>query len=144
MKKLQDAVENVKYGSVLTINKDIYNPNNNKYCGCISLYDGRILTDVKSVRLGDFLKLVPNISNELDQGYTYQVKYLSEERKYQSSIMYCVRKGGYKEPNSYETVKNFEFISDSFLDSIIELDSKIANVNYVEEQLKKERKIAIA
>ena len=125
MKKLQDAIESVKYGAVLTINKDKYKINT--YNSCIVLYDGRIFKDVKAVELGDFIKIIPNIANQLNLGYTYQVKYLFEEQKYQSNIVHCIRKGGYKELDYYETIHNFEVFNGSFLDSIIELDTKIAN-----------------
>ena len=136
MKKLEDVIENVRYGSVLTINKE-KNINNDKYNSCIILYDGRIFKDVKVVELGDFLEMFPNIKNQLDDGYIYQVKYLYEEEKYQSSIMHLIKDGGYKEQPKEEIIHNFKVLSNDFFDSIIALDTKISEFSNQDKQVKK-------
>ena len=143
MKKLKEAVESVKYGAVLTINKDNRNVKNNKYNSCIILYDGRILKVVKCVELGDFLSIIPNVANQLDKGYIYQVKYLHEERKYQSTIQY-ITENSEEELHRQKVIGIFEVQSDSFLDSIIELDTQIANLEYMSRLISKEKRIASA
>ena len=54
MKKLDEAIENIKYGSVLTINKDKIN--HQVYNSCIVVYDGRIFVDVKIINLKRYRK----------------------------------------------------------------------------------------
>lgn len=126
MKKLEDAISNIRYGSVLIIKKN-QSENKHEYNSCIIVYDGRIFEDVKVVELGDLLKMVPNITSQLDQGYIYQFKYLSAEGKYKSTIVHRVKEGGYKELFKDEIINDFEVLSDNFLDGIIDLDTKIAN-----------------
>lgn len=144
MKKLEDVIQNIRYGSVLTINKDFFNQKNDEYNSCIIVYDGRIFKDVKAVEIGDLLRMVPNITYQLDQGYIYQFKYLSEEGKYKSTIVHRVREGGYKESYKDETINDFEVLSDNFLEGIIELDTKIANFDNKSKSIIKERKKTIA
>lgn len=129
MRKLEDVVDEIRYGSVLTINKEKNYKNNNKYNSCIIMYDGKIFIDVKEVELGNFLEIVPNIKLQLNNGYIYRVKYLSDEAKYQSEIINLVRSGGYKEIEKEETINDFLVVGDSFLDSIIELDTIIAQTS---------------
>ena len=137
MKKLKDAIINLKVGAVLNISK--YNQTNgkSKYCSCLMLFDGRVFKDVKEVNLGDFLSMIPNIQNELDNGYIYKVNYLFEQQKYQSTIIKRIRKGGYKEPQIEEIVDNYQVLSDSFIDSIIKLDTTIAQTNSKKNELVK-------
>lgn len=137
MKKLEDAIVNVKYGSILTINKYGHDDEKKSYASCLMLFDGKVFKDVKEVELGNLLSMIPNIQKELDNGYIYKVNYLREENKYQSNIVRCIRKGGYKEIISEEIVNNFEVLSDNFLDSIIELDTKIAKFNSLGGVVKK-------
>lgn len=129
MKKLEDAIENIKEGCILTISR--YSRSNEKplYSSCLSIYDGLVFQDVKAVELGNFLNNIPNIQKELDNGYAYKVKYLFEQHKYQSTIIRYIKTGGYKERIEEEIVDNYLAICDSFLDSIIELDTKLATKN---------------
>lgn len=142
MKKLEDAVVNVKEGSILTINRYSCNDEKKSYASCIMLFDGRVFKDVKEVDLGDFLSIVPNIQRELDNGYVYKVNYLREEQKYQSNIVRRIREGEYKEILSEESVNDFEVFSDNFLDGIIELDTIIARTNFEKNKIVKEKVIA--
>lgn len=132
MKKLEDAIQNVKEGCVLTINKC----KENSYSSCLVLYDGLVFKDVKEVELGNFLNNIPNIQKELDNGLIYKVSYLFEEHKYQSTIIRYVREGGYKEKPQEEIVDDYLVISDSFLDSIMELDTKLAHKDKNTKKLK--------
>ena len=68
--------------------------------------------------------------------------YLNEEKKYQSTIMRNIRNGGYKETFTEEMVNNFQVRSDNFLDSIIELDTKIAQTNNKNNKVVKIKEIA--
>lgn len=129
MKKFEDAIQNVKEGCELTINRCSRNDESPVYASCLTLYDGGVFKDVKAVELGIFLTNIPNIQKELDNGLIYKVSYLKEEQKYQSTIIRYVREGGYKEKPQEEIVDNYLVISDSFLDGIIELDTKLANKN---------------
>lgn len=142
MKKLEDVIINIRYGSVLAINKDFSSVKNNEYNSYIIVYDGRVFKDVKVVELGEFLKIMPNITSQLDQGYIYQFKYISEKGKYKSTITHQVRDGGYKEPFKDKTINDFEVFSDNFLDGIIELDTKIATFTNNTGMIK-EKRIAI-
>ena len=135
MKKLEDAIENVKEGCVLTINKH-NNTEKKLYASCLMVYDGVVFQDVKAVELGNFLNNLPNIQKELDNGYIYKVSYIFGEQKYQSTIIRYVREGGYKEKPQEEIVDDYLVISDSFLDSIIKLDTKLANKNNKTKKVK--------
>lgn len=125
MKKLEEAIESVKDGSVLKIKKS----NNLNYDSCIIIYDGSIFMDVKAVDLENFLDEFPNIKNQLDIGYIYKVNFFSESSKYQGTILKSIRDGKYKQTVKEDIVDNFEVISDDFLTCIIELDTKIASSN---------------
>ena len=141
MKKLEDTIVNIKEGAVLTINK-CNSCGDASYASCLLLFDGKVFKDVKEVNLGDFLSVIPNIQKELDNGYIYKVNYLNEEKKYQSTIMRNIRNGGYKETFTEEMVNNFQVRSDNFLDSIIELDTKIAQTNNKNNKVVKIKEIA--
>lgn len=123
MKKLKEAVNEIKYGSILTINKEDCPKTETQYASCLMVYDGTIFRDVKEVELGDFIKEVPNIQKKLDKGYVCKINYLYEEDRYQSSIIKHISEERIKE----ETVSNFTVLSDNFMDSIIKLDTMIAN-----------------
>lgn len=140
MRKLEDVVEDVRYGSVLTIDKD--SNINNKYSGCIIMYDGKVFMDVKEVELGNFLEIAPNIKKQLDHGYIYQVKYLNESEKYQSQIIGLVNENQYDGRLKEEIISDFQVFSDNVLDSMIELDTIIAQASSKKNMLIKEKVIA--
>lgn len=142
MKKVEEVLLNIKYGSVLTINKYSRNDEKPQYASCLVLYDGAILKDVVEVELGNFLSMMPNIQNQLDNGYICRVKYLLREKKYQSTILRTVSKGGYKEICKEETVDDFQVLSDSFIDGIMKLDAKIAQANSKDDIVVLKKQIA--
>lgn len=123
MKKLKEAVNEIKYGSILTINKEDCPKAATEYASCLMVYDGTIFMDVKEVELGDFIKEVPNIQEKLDSGYICKINYLYEENRYQSAIIEDINEETLKDA----TVSNFIVLSDNFMNSIIELDTMIAN-----------------
>lgn len=138
MKKLDDVVYSVQYGSVLTINKNKI-VRDELYGSCLIVFDGTISMDVKKVELGNFLSMIPNIQKQLDKGFTYIVKYLYEEEKYHSSIIIHTEEDSYK--NQKNIVNNFQVLSDDFFNSILELDTKIAQSN-IDTKLVKEKVIS--
>ena len=72
MKKLKEAVNEIKYGSILTINKEDCPKTETQYASCLMVYDGTIFRDVKEVELGDFIKEVPNIQKKFKKGMPHK------------------------------------------------------------------------
>lgn len=146
MKKLQDEIENIKYGHTLIVKWDKFSQKTNQYNGYTLLYDGSVFKDVRAVEVGDFFKILPNIAHQLELGYTYQLKYLSKEKKYESTITKRIRKGRSEEVYEDIIINNFNTVSDNFLDGIIALDTKIAQFNNKVKniEIEKTKKIKVA
>lgn len=127
MKELKDAINEVRNGSILTINKNILNQKEPTYDSCLIVYDGDILVDVKGVELGDFLSQLPNIKKQLDNGYIHKISYNDEEGIYQSAIIKSLIDSECKKNHQEKPVNDFLTLSEDILNSIIDLDKKIAN-----------------
>ena len=125
MKKLEEIVECLKEGSVFTIKKYSYGEDKTDYSSCITIYDGRILIDVKTVEIRDFLLNIPNIKKQIDNGFTYHVKYNHEKEVFENAIVTETTEDIYKEASKYHTVNDLLAISSDFLDGIIELDTRM-------------------
>lgn len=132
MKRLEDVIDCVKYGSILIIKQ---NHKNNEYEGTIIRQDGKIFDDVLSVEIGKFLNLLPNIKNEIDKGYIYHALYNFEPKTYQSSII-DINNNKYTNIASNQIIDEFQVLSNSVLDSMIELDTKIATEKAKKKSLK--------
>ena len=125
MRKIEDVIENIKYGNVLTIsNYNSLKEDNNH--ACIIKYDGRILKDVSEVEIGSFLEQIPNIKSKISDSTYFQLKYDYESSLYQSSIMHKVRQGGYKEEAISQVSSDLLTQNYDLIDSILDLDAKIA------------------
>ena len=122
MKKLKDAVGYLTCGFVMTMKK-----NNSDYIGYILKYDGSIFKDVFIIEIEKFLTQFPNIEKQLDKGFSYHAVYDFETKKYQRSIISSDKKEGYKTLKPEEIIENFQVLNASFLDGMIDLDTKIAN-----------------
>ena len=125
MKKLEEIIECLKGGSVFTIKKYFYSEDKSAYSSCITIYDGRIFKDVKTVEIRDFLLNIPNIKKLIDNGFTYQIKYDREKNVFENAIVTETTQDKYKEVSLYHTVNDLLAISSDFLDGIIELDTRI-------------------
>lgn len=123
MKRLEDVIDSVKYGSILIIKQS---NKNNEYEGTVIRQDGKIFDDVLSVEIGKFLNLLPNIKKELDKGFVYHASYNFEPNNYQSSIININDNNKYSNITSNQIIEEFQVLSNSVLDSMIDLDSKIA------------------
>jgi len=122
MREINEVIDNVKFGSEIEISRNM-----NIYAGYMKQYDGEIFKDVKRVELGDFFESLSNIKELLDSGYTYQVSYNTKTNKYRSSIS--------NESNNKESIYQVE--DENFLDSIINLDTVIANDKSNDIEMKK-------
>lgn len=127
MKKLEEIIESLKEGSIFTIKKYFYGENNSDYSSCIAIYDGRIFKDVKAVEIRDFLLNIPNIKEKIDCGYTYYVKYNTENKTFENIITSEITNNKYTEVSKYNTVDDLITISPSLFDGLIELETKIVN-----------------
>lgn len=131
MKKISDAKENIKEGSILTLS------NISGYCACIIRYDGEVLKDVSEVEFGNLLEELPNIKNVIENEKYLKVSYNFEQRKYESAIMNKVRNGGYKEVYHEELISDFLVNNESFEASLIDLDTKLS----IEKEILKVKQI---
>lgn len=120
MKKLKDVTGDIKKGSILTL------VNKQGYCACLIGYDGEILKDVSEVEFGNLLEELPNIKNMIGNGNYLKVRYSLKHKKYESAIIIKVRKGSYKEIYQEELVSDFLVNSESFEESLIDLDTKLS------------------
>ena len=135
MKKLEEIVECLKEGSIFTIKKYFYSEDKSDYSSCITIYDGKIFKDVKTVEIRELLTNIPNIKEQIDNGYTYHVKYDREKNVFENAIVSETIKDKYKEVSLYHTVNDLLAISSDFLDGIIELDTRI--ISYKEREVSK-------
>lgn len=136
MKEIKDVKENIKYGNVLTVSSNI---NQTEYYACMTKYDGRVFQDVIEVQIGSFLDQIPNIKEKIGYGQYLKVEYDLETREYQSAIMYKIREGGYQEPFKEQVWENFCNKNIVLEDSLIDLDTEIANRKSQESQKKKQK-----
>lgn len=134
MKRLEDVIDCIKYGSVLIIKQKESEKDN--YEGTLIRQDGKIFDDVFSVEIGKFLNLLPNIKQQISKGYTYHTIYNYEQDNYQSTIMNMTINDKYTTITSDQIIDNFQVTSNSVLDSMIELDTKIAEEKARKKSLK--------
>lgn len=116
MKKLEDVLDCVKYGATLKIQKEVKLGNEDIYNCYLLRYDGKIFKDVLAVEISNFLTLIPNIKEMVDEGYTYQMSYNNQTSEYCSYI------DDYEYDNHELTASN-----KNLFDSMIALDTNIAN-----------------
>lgn len=126
MKKLEEIVEYLKEGSVFTIKKYTCNGNLD-YSSCLIVYDGKVFIDVKMVEIRELLINIPNIKEKIDCGYTYYVKYNTENKTFENIITSEITNNKYTEVSKYNTVDDLITISPSLFDGLIELETKIVN-----------------
>lgn len=118
--------------SVVMIRKEKEN-----YIGYILKYDGEIFRDVKMADAQVFINQFPNIKKQLENNFSYHLVYNFDLRKYQSSLILPEKKEKYRIVRKEEIVENFTVSGDSILDSMIELDHKIAKNEFSKKILKK-------
>lgn len=121
MKEIVDVKETIESGSILTVF------GNNGYCACLTRYDGRILEDVHEVKVGHFLEHLPNIREIIKIDRYLKVEYDFFQKEYQSAIVHQIKRGGYKEEFNEETIADFCIKGSNLEESLISLDTKIAN-----------------
>ncbi len=121
MKEIVDVKETIESGSILTVF------GNDGYCACLTRYDGRVLEDVHEVKIGHFLEHLPNIKEIIKIDRYLKIEYDILKKVYQSAIMHQIRRGGYKEEFSEETIADFSIKSSNLEEGLISLDTKIAN-----------------
>lgn len=121
MKEIVDVKEAIESGSILTVF------GNDGYCACLTRYDGRVLEDVHEVKIGHFLEHLPNIKEIIKIDRYLKIEYDILKKVYQSAIMHQIRRGGYKEEFSEETIADFSIKSSNLEEGLISLDTKIAN-----------------
>lgn len=121
MKEIVDVKETIESGSILTVF------GNDGYCACLTRYDGRVLEDVHEVKIGRFLEHLPNIKEIIKIDRYLKIEYDILKKVYQSAIMHQIRRGGYKEEFSEETIADFSIKSSNLEEGLISLDTKIAN-----------------
>ena len=128
MKELVDVINEIKFGSVLYI--DSNNENLHSY---IRQYDGDIFQDIKTINLGSVFDQLSNIKKLLGEGYIYHIIYDDDNGLYKNII----HKGQFnissKEIIIDQDCNIFETKGNEFIDSIIELDTKIANSSKVNQ-----------
>lgn len=134
MKEVKEVKEDIKYGNILTVSS---NMDKTEYYACMAKYDGRILKDVLEVQVGDFLEQLPNIKEQIGYEKYLKVAYDFEKKEYQSAIMHKTRDGGYQEPFQEQVWGNLCTKSIVLEESLIELDTKIANQKNQESQKQK-------
>jgi len=137
MKKLEEIIEYIKEGSIFTIKKYFYNEDKSNYSSCITIYDGRIIMDVKTVEIRDFLLNIPNIKQQIDEGFIYRVQYDRERNVFENAIVSETTKDKYVSASFYEIVNNLLVNSTDFLDGIIELDTRIISAKDNESKMSK-------
>ena len=121
MKEIVDVKETIESGSILTVF------GNDGYCACLTRYDGRVLEDVHEFKIGHFLEHLPNIKEIIKIDRYLKIEYDILKKVYQSAIMHQIRRGGYKEEFSEETIADFSIKSSNLEEGLISLDTKIAN-----------------
>lgn len=139
MKKLEEVIEYVKDGSVLIIRKSALESEN--YYSYIMKYDGSIFEDIIAAEINKVISDIPNIREQVDKGYSCRVLYSIEHKQYHSSIIKPVEDAKYKKISSEHLVQNYQVFNEDFLESIINLDTKIASKSsnkIVEKKMKKE------
>lgn len=141
MEKLDKVINYIKGGSVLLIKRSDFSSSEPIYDGYIVKYDGSIFKDVLIVKSENTLTQFPNIKKQLDKGFSYYVVYDFEKKKYQSSIIGPNKKERYKTLTSEEIIENFQVLSGSFLDGMIDLDTKIASKANTNQE-KQKRKVS--
>lgn len=134
MKEFQDVLNEIKFGSVLFIDSI----NNDSYNGYIREYDGDIFLDIKTVKVENVIESNPNIKKLLDNDYIFQIAYDYENRKYISSIYKGEFNISKKNIDIEEDTIYYQTSSSTMIDSIIELDTMIINMN--KNQLPKVKK----
>ena len=132
MEKLERKLKYISNYAVVIIRKE-----EEKYLGYILKYDGKIFKDVGITDSEQFITQFPSIKKQLENGYSYHLVYNFEYYKYQSSIILSNKKKKYQLLTPKETVEDFTVLSDSILDSMIELDHKIAKNEFSKKVLKK-------
>lgn len=141
MKKIEEVIDYVKDGSVLIIKKPDLDSAESGYYSYIIKYDGSIFKDVISAEINNVLSLIPNIKEQLNIGYSCRVLYDFENKQYHSSVIKPVEDIKYKKILPEQLVEDFQVSNDDFLESIINLDTKIVNTisnKTVEKNMKKE------
>lgn len=123
MKEFQDVVNGIRFGSILFIDID----NNHKYNGYIREYDGDIFLDIKTVKVDRIIELNPNIRELLDDCYICQIEYNYDNKEYISSIYKGEFNISKKSIDIEEGTIFYQTTSHIILDSIIELDTILAN-----------------
>ncbi len=136
MKMMEDAIRDLSYGNKLVVSRDFISPQVTSYSSCLLHYDGKICKEATAIELGNFLEAIPFIKQQLDQGYFYQISYIKHIDKYQSSIMRLKHYGCQKEYTN-EIINNLSIMESKFLDSMIELEEKIARTMSPKKELQK-------
>lgn len=132
MEKLERKMEYMSNYSVVMIRRE-----NKEYIGYILKYDGKIFQDVKIADPLSFIIQLPNIKKQLDEGFSYHLVYNFDYQKYQSSLIQSDKKEKYRLLKQEEIIEDFIVLGDSILDSMIELDHKIAKKLFSRKILEK-------
>lgn len=139
MGKLDKVIDYIKDGSVLLIKRSDLSSSEPIYDGYIVKYDGSIFKDVLLIKSENILTQFPSIEKQLDNGFSYHVVYDFENKKYQSSIIGQNKKERYKTLISEEIIEDFQVLSGSFLDGMIDLDIKIASKTNTNQEKQKKK-----
>lgn len=132
MEKLERKLKYISNYAVVIIRKE-----EEKYLGYILKYDGKIFKDVGITDSEQFITQFPSIKKQLENGFSYHLVYNFDIHKYQSSLIQSGKKEKYQILKQEEIIEDFTVLGNSILDSMIELDHKIAKNEFSKKILKK-------
>lgn len=132
MEKLERKMEYMSEYSVIMIRKE-----EEEYIGYILKYDGKIFKDVQVADAQVFINQFPSIKKQLQKGFSYHLVYNFDLRKYQSTMIKLDKKEKYQILKQEEIIEDFTVLGNSILDSMIELDHRIAKNEFSKKILNK-------
>lgn len=134
MRKVEDILRNVRFGSIIKIYKKQIGEISSYY-GCMIKYDGRIFKDVESLKVFSFLNNNRNIMNDLDDNSYLKISYDYNMESYKSVIMHYEELDNDIRLEEEDTLKNN--ISSTIEESINGLDDIIKFINRNKRKIKK-------